>query len=136
MRARCVDADLILWEQVPVSDEQYYTVQGAYAGTSRQRGPPLDLVLIVLGFTPIPDKPGQYESPLFPKADMTVQPWHYQITGALGMLVKMLGEVPLEGAPEEHKNDPKVIAAADALRGIPLHGVIIADETGFGKTAL
>lgn len=67
---------------------------------------------------------------------MTVEPWHYQITGALGIGVKMLGEVPLEGAPEKHKNDPEVVAAANALRGIPLHGVIPAVETGFGKTVM
>lgn len=66
--------------------------------------------------------------------------YDYQIVGAIGILLKLFGmiddELLLSGTgfdPQDPRAE-KVSSAAGRLRDICIHGAMIADGTGFGKT--
>ncbi|KAJ5574154.1 SNF2-like protein [Penicillium hispanicum] len=64
----------------------------------------------------------------------------YQITGAVGLALKLIGKIPakplleLAGLSAESVEGQRVSRAADRLEDLRIHGAILADETGFGKT--
>lgn len=115
---------------------QYYTMQRAFSGTQRRAGPPLDVCMRLLLATKQPN--GLYKSELlkdFVKSEL----YNYQLCGAVGVVLKLYGyvdaELLLAGTGQlDHPQAADVRVAASQLRDICIHGALLADETGFGKT--
>ncbi|KAJ0425565.1 P-loop containing nucleoside triphosphate hydrolase protein [Aspergillus carlsbadensis] len=81
---------------------------------------------------------GLYKSMLLDKF-VTSHFYHYQISGAVGIILKLYGQIDAEALLLEtdclqHPQANIVREAAAQLKDICLHGAILADETGFGKT--
>jgi hypothetical protein len=65
--------------------------------------------------------------------------YSYQVSGAIGCLLKLYGTIDIEAVliQMDKGDDPSadsIRAAAGRLRDLTLHGCILADEVGFGKT--
>ena len=65
--------------------------------------------------------------------------YHYQISGAIGCILKMYGKIDVEKLLQATKNkgNPRaksIREAASHLQHLPVHGCILADEVGLGKT--
>ncbi|KAH0346279.1 hypothetical protein KCU83_g7430, partial [Aureobasidium melanogenum] len=117
-------------------NERYYTLRSAYSGTQAQTGPPLDLCLQVLACEKQPS--GLYKSKILEGATKS-HFYHYQISGAIGCILKLYGKIDvdklLSKTPKPYDFDvEKVKAAADKLHDLLVHGVILGDDVGFGKT--
>ncbi|KAJ5619498.1 hypothetical protein N7510_003482 [Penicillium lagena] len=115
----------------------YYTQQKAFSGTENRVGPPVDLCLDLLLCELEGDR---YRATLFQEFTHNITFYHYQISGAVGLILKQYGEIDankLIGSAGLDSNDPraeKVKLAAKKLTDLQTHCVILADETGFGKT--
>ncbi|QKX54988.1 uncharacterized protein TRUGW13939_02078 [Talaromyces rugulosus] len=115
---------------------QYYTFQRAFSGTQSRAGPPLDICMRLLLATEQAN--GLYKSELL-KDFVKSEFYNYQLAGAVGVILKLYGsinaELLLSGTGQlYHPQANDVRDAARQLRDIRVHGVILADETGFGKT--
>ncbi|OBT86897.1 hypothetical protein VE02_03857 [Pseudogymnoascus sp. 03VT05] len=117
-------------------DDHYYTLQSAFSGTNLRAGPPVDLCLQLLDCTALLN--GRFSSGLLSK--MTRSEFYgYQISGAVGCILKMYGTIDAQKLIEktEHLNNPRVVTiqhAATQLNDLLMHGCILADEVGLGKT--
>lgn len=76
--------------------------------------------------------------PRYSIASPNVEP-HYQISGAVGILLRLFGSIDPEPLikfakfSSDDKRAKKVRNAAAELKSTRYHGAILADETGFGK---
>ncbi|KAL2853238.1 hypothetical protein BJY01DRAFT_78302 [Aspergillus pseudoustus] len=119
-----------------VSESEYCVLQRAFSGTDYRSGPPVDLCLRLLLATKQDN--GLYRSELleeFVDSDF----YHYQISGAVGIIAKLYGQIDankllLATDCLQHPQADVVREAAAQLKDFCLHGAILADETGFGKT--
>lgn len=115
---------------------EYYTMQRAFSGTQHRAGPPLDVCMRLLLATEQPN--GLYKSELlkdFTKSDF----YNYQLFGAVGVILKLYGGIDaekllVETGNVDHPRADDVRDAAQSLRDICVHGALLADETGLGKT--
>ncbi|CEL03222.1 hypothetical protein ASPCAL04379 [Aspergillus calidoustus] len=135
-RAAIEEEAFINKEEKRVSESDYYVLQQAFAGGDNRSGPPVDLCMRLLLATQRED--GLYKSPLLEKF-VTSHFYHYQISGAVGIILKLYGQIDAEAlllATDylQHPQANMVREAAAQLKDICLHGAILADETGFGKT--
>lgn len=115
---------------------QYYTLQRAFSGTQRRVGPPLDVCIRLLLATEQPN--GLYKSELL-KDFVKSEFYNYQLCGAVGVILKLYGRVDAEqllaGTGQlDHPRAADVRDAASQLVDFCIHGALLADETGFGKT--
>ncbi|KGO49252.1 SNF2-like protein [Penicillium expansum] len=117
-------------------DSEYYTLHAAFSGSDSRAGPCLDVCLDLL----LCEKKGdKYISTLLEKLTDS-HFFHYQITGAVGIILKIFGTIDAERLCQStalNASDPraqKVLSAANKLRDIQIHGAMLADGTGFGKT--
>jgi SNF2 family DNA or RNA helicase len=81
---------------------------------------------------------GLYKSVLLENL-VTSHFYHYQISGAVGLILKLYGQIDAEAlllATDclQHPQANMVREAAAQLKDICLHGALLADETSFGKT--
>lgn len=118
------------------ADDDYYTLQGAFSASDSRCGPMLDLCLELLLCEKRGDK---FHSDLleeFTSSDF----YDYQIVGSVGMLLKLLGTIDGARLIAATKLNPRsvkakrVSAAASKLWHRCIHGALLADGTGFGKT--
>ncbi|KAL3464256.1 hypothetical protein BJX64DRAFT_286678 [Aspergillus heterothallicus] len=123
-------------EENRISESDYCVLQQACSGTDNRCGPPIDLCMQLLMATK--KENGLYKSELLEKF-IDTHFYHYQISGAVGVLLKLYGHID----PEllllatdclQHPQANMVREAAARLKDLCLHGAILADETGFGKT--
>lgn len=117
-------------------NERYYTLRSTYSGTQAQAGPHLDLCLQVLACEKQAD--GLYKSRVLEGAT-TSSFYHYQISGAIGCVLKLYGKIDVEkllsATPTPYSFDvEKVKAAAEVLQDLMVHGCLLCDDVGFGKT--
>lgn len=115
---------------------QYYTLQRAFSGTQHRAGPPLDLCQWLLLATEQPS--GLFKSELL-KDFVKSEFYNYQLCGAVGVILKLYGQVNTEqllaGTGQlDHPRANDIHDAAQSLGDLCLYGAILADETGFGKT--
>ncbi|KAI9768990.1 MAG: hypothetical protein M1840_004586 [Geoglossum simile] len=119
--------------------QRFYDIHGIFARSNSQAGPGVDLAKLVLGFENVPQKdtsdktePVRSRCTLFKigtKEELTFFDW--QVNGACQMLLRTLGYVPL---PAAHENQPEVMSALRRLPCLAVHGGILADQTGLGKS--
>ncbi|KAI9782077.1 MAG: hypothetical protein M1839_005423 [Geoglossum umbratile] len=119
--------------------QRFYDIHGIFAGSNTQIGLAVDLAKLVLGFESVSQndasdetEPIRSKCTLFKignKEDLTFFDW--QVNGACQMLLRTLGYVPL---PAAHKTRPEVKSALGRLSCLAVHGGILADQTGLGKT--
>jgi hypothetical protein len=123
-------------KQALEDNERYYTLRASYSGTQAQVGPPLDLCLELLACEEQPN--GLWRSKLL--ADATSSDfYHYQISGAVGCILKLYGRIDVDKLLSKSKQPyafdvEKVRRAAERLHDLLVHGVVLADDVGFGKT--
>ncbi|KAJ5833227.1 hypothetical protein N7474_001538 [Penicillium riverlandense] len=118
-------------------DVEYYTQQKAFSGTENRVGPFVNLCLDLLLCEPDGDR---YRATLFQAFTHNITFYHYQISGAVGLILKQYGEIDATkiiasaGLDSNDRRAEKVKHAAKQLTDLRTHCVILADETGFGKT--
>ena len=112
-------------------------MRSAFSGTEARAGPPLDLCLDLLDC--IKDKKGMFRPRLIPAEHMDCTFYDYQITGAVGLILKLYGKIDadklLNGT--NNKDNPraaKIRQAASKLEDLRINGAILCDKEGFGKT--
>ncbi|OBT82958.1 hypothetical protein VE02_08180 [Pseudogymnoascus sp. 03VT05] len=115
---------------------RYYVLQTAFSGTNTRSGPPVDLCLQLLDCEELPN--GRVRSRLLSGATSS-EFYKYQVSGAVGCILKLYGEVDADKLLKAmgKETDPSADLVHDAaiqLRDLKLHGAILADEVGFGKT--
>ncbi|KAH0264376.1 hypothetical protein KCU91_g12087, partial [Aureobasidium melanogenum] len=123
-------------KQALEDNERYYTLRAAYSGTQAQVGPPLDLCLQLLACEQQPS--GLWRSKLFTEATDS-DFYHYQISGAVGCILKLYGRIDVDALLSKSKKPyafdvEKVRQAADKLHDLLIHGAVLGDDVGFGKT--
>ncbi|KAL8845881.1 MAG: hypothetical protein Q9221_008987 [Calogaya cf. arnoldii] len=121
-------------EDATIQDEDtnYYQIQGAFSGTPKQTGPPVDLSLTILGMEKR-EHSNRYACNLL-KNFTTSEFYTFQVNGAVDMCLKSFGRVPL---PDEHAATQEVQNALGKLTvGLRTFGGICRDQTGLGKTKL
>ncbi|KAJ6162488.1 SNF2-like protein [Penicillium canescens] len=120
--------------------KEHLILQNAFGGTPARSGPPVEICLDLL-FCEHVSGTNRYRSKVLgtsTKCDF----FAYQINGAVGLLIKLLGNIDpvvlLKWARISRKDseDKRVIQAAGRLKHLRLHAAICADLTGFGKTKL
>ncbi|KAJ5737100.1 Helicase C-terminal [Penicillium malachiteum] len=98
------------------------------------------MCLQLLGYT-FDAETKHYTCSLLPNA-VNSQFYHYQLSGAVGAVMKLTGLIDLEPLIKYGMVDLKsqkaegIREAARHLESLKYHGAILADETGFGKTKL
>lgn len=115
-------------------------MQKAFTGSDSRAGPPLDACLDLLCCTRN-EKTGRYKATVLGD-EVHSEFYHYQVNGAVGICLKLLGSIdpqPLTAfgklAPDGGKAK-RLKEAAAHLSHLCIHGAILADETGFGKTKI
>ncbi|RDW62917.1 uncharacterized protein DSM5745_10028 [Aspergillus mulundensis] len=119
-----------------LTEAEYIVLQKAFSGTDNRSGPPVDICLQLLMATE--QDHGLYKSEMLAKFTNS-QFYHYQISGAVGIILKLYGHIDPQVLLEstnclDHPRAEEVREAAAVLNSVCLHGAILADETGFGKT--
>ncbi|XHG09858.1 hypothetical protein AWENTII_012895 [Aspergillus wentii] len=119
-----------------VSDPEYYLHQQAFSGTDNRSGPPLDVCMRLL--IAKEGKNGKYKSELLENF-VNCSFYHYQVSGAIGLVLKLYGKIDAETLLKKtgsmkHAQADDVRKAAAELQDLCIHGALLADETGFGKT--
>ncbi|KAF4636083.1 hypothetical protein G7Y89_g2010 [Cudoniella acicularis] len=134
-----VTIDVPLTEESEASslrEDDYYTMRSAFSGLNSRAGPELDVCLQLLDCEQLSN--GRYQSRLF-KDRTGCSFFNYQITGIVGILLKLYGKIDAERllAATNSAHLPcakKVHLAAGKLEHLLIHGAILADEVGLGKT--
>lgn len=117
-------------------DDDYYTLHSAFSGSNTRAGPCLDLCLDLLVCEKRADK---YHSFLL-EGETACDFYDYQITGAVGAILKLFGSIDTTRLLEATAFNPmdrraeKALSAGEKLQDLRIHGAMIADGTGFGKT--
>ncbi|KAH0288518.1 hypothetical protein KCU62_g5009, partial [Aureobasidium sp. EXF-3399] len=111
-------------------------LRSTYSGTQAQTGPPLDLCVALLACEK--QENGLYKSKLL-EGLTSSSFYHYQLGGAIGCILKLYGTIDAEkllaAAPQPYAFDAqKVREAAEVLRDLMVHGCLLCDDVGFGKT--
>lgn len=111
-------------------------MQTAFSGTSARSGPYYDLCLRVLDCETLPN--GMIRSRLL-KGLTTRTFFNYQISGAVGVIIRLYGKIDVDKllAGVNQKDNPRASdmkEAASRLTHPLIHGAILADEVGLGKT--
>ncbi|KAJ5529629.1 SNF2-like protein [Penicillium freii] len=118
------------------ADEDYYILQSAFSASNSRCGPCLDLCLDLL----LCEKRDDKYRPMLIEKFTSCEFFDYQITGAIGLVLKLFGGIDaklLLSATGLNPQDPRaerVSSAAEKLRDLQIYGAMIADGTGFGKT--
>ncbi|KAI9376377.1 hypothetical protein BJX61DRAFT_538909 [Aspergillus egyptiacus] len=118
------------------TDAKYCNLQRAFSGTEYRSGPPVDICVRLLMATKT--ETGLYRSELL-EGFVKCHFYHYQISGAIGLILKLYGQIDAEVLLRktnrmEHALANDVREAAASLKDICINGAMLADETGFGKT--
>lgn len=111
-------------------------MQTAFSGTDLRAGPPIDLCLRLLDCERLLNS--RVRSRLL-HSIITSEFYDYQISGAIGCLLKLYGSVDIEVLLRGTKqlNNPRandIRHIASLLKDLCLHRCILADEVGFRKT--
>jgi hypothetical protein len=126
-------------QTMEAEDQQdYYTMKSAFTGTENRAGPPADLCLRLLDCIQDPNNP-DFVIPQILKKVTDRHFYVFQVTGAIGAVLKLYGRIDVEKllVATEYLNHPKandIRAAAAGLEDLLIHGCILADDVGFGKT--
>lgn len=104
-------------------------LNAALSGSGPQLGPDVAISALVLGSSEIDD--GLVRGKML-KTKVALYPW--QVSGVVYMLMASFGHIPVNGLPDEHLNKPEVQEALERLKGLPMQGGFIVDQTGMGKT--
>jgi len=111
-------------------------MQTALSGTASRAGPPFDLSLAVLGGVQL--KNGMVLCRIFDGFTNRTF-YNYQVSGMVGCILKLYGHIDADTLLRETRSTGKVWAgsvraAAAKLNDLMLHGAILCDEVGLGKT--
>lgn len=122
-------------DHVGSSRARYYAYQAAIGGTSKGVGPPIELSARALQMRRVNDDNGDeaYVYVSFTDKQVRRKPKPYQVNGAAWALSTLYGKIPFG---EDHPPDADAAAAAELLRRLLVPALLIADQTGFGKTIL
>lgn len=112
----------------------------AFAGTNSRAGPEVDLCLELLDCIPDPGNANMFIPQLLRDGKITDRSFYaYQISGAVGVVLKLYGEVDVDKLLEVtnstlHPRAQRIREAGAQLKHLRIHGCILADDVGFGKT--
>jgi SNF2 family DNA or RNA helicase len=106
-------------------------MQTAFSGTQARTGPPVDICLQLLDCQVQPD--GKVSSS-FLQGVTDTKFFPYQISGAVGLVLKLYGSIEESLFAGTSNQALDMREAARDLEDVKVHGAIMADEVGFGKT--
>ncbi|PGH03058.1 hypothetical protein AJ80_08753 [Polytolypa hystricis UAMH7299] len=134
--AKEVEEEGTSWTIHSGDDQDYYTMQTAFSGTSSRVGPPFDLCLRLLDCEMLPN--GLVRSHILQKCT-TCEFYLYQISSVVGLVLKLYGHFDvdrlLSGTSSlDHPRADDIRRVATRLNDLCIHGCVLADETGLAKT--
>jgi SNF2 family DNA or RNA helicase len=111
-------------------------METAFSGTDSRAGPQVDLCLDLFDCETLGN--GRVRPRLL-EGFTTSEFYPYQISGSVGCILKLYGKIDAEKLLKATRqlNNPRadnIRKACDCLEDLLLHGCILADEVGFGKT--